>query len=111
MGIHVDVPPLFAAVGNDVSGVGPAIDAESQTAGDNNPQIVISARTWAGAVYVIAVNAGDSATDATINIPSLHGRTLTVLAESRWVDSNGGSFTDHFDPLDVHIYIAAQPDS
>jgi hypothetical protein len=111
MGIHVDAPPLFGAVGNDVSGVGSAIDAESQIDRDNNPQVVISTRSWAGAVYVIAVNAGDGATDATIEVPALHGQTLTVLAEGRSVDSNGGSFTDHFDPLDVHIYVAAQPDS
>ena len=111
MGIHVDAPPLFTAAGNDVSGVGSPIDAESKTANGDNPQVVISAHAWAGTVYVMAVNAGDTATDATISLPSLHGRTLTVLAENRSVDSNGGSFTDHFDPLDVHIYIAAQPGS
>ena len=106
MGIHVDAQPVFAAAGN-LSQVGPAIDAESHPAGDSDPQVVISARAWACAVYVIAVNTSDSATDATINVPSLRGRTLTVLAESRRIDSNGGSFTDHFDPLDVHIYVAA----
>jgi hypothetical protein len=107
MGIHVNAQPVSAAVGNDHSHVGPAIDGERQSASDNDPQVVISARTWAGAVYVIAVNTGERATDATINVPSLRGRTLTVLAESRRIDSNGGSFTDHFDPLDVHIYVAA----
>ena len=70
-------------------------------------EVVISTRTWAGAVYVIAVNAGDSATDVTINVSSLHAEALTVLGESRVIDSNGGSFIDHFDPLDVHIYVAA----
>ncbi len=106
MGIHVDARPSVTAVANDLSGVGPASDAESQTAEDNNPHVVISARTWAGAVYVIAVNAGDTATDVTINVPSLHARTLTVLGEGRQINSNGGSFIDHFDPLDVHIYVA-----
>jgi hypothetical protein len=80
---------------------------ENQTDGANGPQVVISARTLADAVYVIAVNAGDRATDATISLPALDGRTLTVLGESRRVDSDGGSFTDHFVPLDVHIYVAA----
>jgi hypothetical protein len=105
MGIHVDAPPFQTRVAKDVSGR--AIDAESKTVGDAEPQVVVYARTWAGALYVIAVNAGDSATDATIDVPSLRGRTLTVLAESRMVDSNGGSFTDHFDPFDVHIYVEA----
>jgi hypothetical protein len=106
MGIHMDARPSVAAVANDVSGVDPATDAESQTADDDNPHVVVSARTWAGAVYVIAVNAGDTATDVAINVPSLHARTLTVLGESRRINANGGSFIDHFDPLDVHIYIA-----
>ncbi len=107
MGIRVGARPSLTAIGNALSGVGPAIDTESQTADENNPEVVISTRTWAGAVYVIAVNAGDSATDVTISVPSLHTRTLTVLGESRLIDSHGGSFIDHFDPLDVHIYIAA----
>jgi hypothetical protein len=107
MGIHVDVRPFHIRVGKDVSEVGPAVAADSRTAGDADQQVVISTHTWAGVLYVIAVNAGDNATDATIDVPSLRGRTLTVLAESRVVDSNGGSFTDHFDPLDVHIYVAA----
>jgi hypothetical protein len=107
MGIHVDARPSYVALGNDALGVGPAVDTGSQIAGGDNPQVVISARTWAGAVYVLAVNAGDTAADVTINVPSLQARTLTVLGESRRIDSNGGSFVDHFDPLDVHIYVAA----
>ena len=70
-------------------------------------EVVISTRTWAGAVYVIAVNASDGPADVTINVPSLNAEALTVLGESRVIDSNGGSFIDHFDPLDVHIYVAA----
>jgi hypothetical protein len=107
MGIRDGARPSLTAIGNALSGVGPAVDTESQTADENNPKVMISTRTWAGAVYVIAVNAGDSATDVTISVPSLHARTLTVLGESRFIDSNGGSFIDHFDPLDVHIYVAA----
>jgi hypothetical protein len=106
MGIHVDARPS-AAVGNDVVRAGPAIGAEVQIVSGNDAQIVISTRMLAGAVYVIAVNAGDGATDATISVPALNGRALTVLGEGRFVDSDGGSFTDHFDPLGVHIYLAA----
>ena len=107
MGIRVGARPSRTAIGNALSGVGPAIDTESHTADEDNSKVVISTRTLAGTVYVIAVNAGDSATDVTIDVPALHARTLTVLGESRLIDSNGGSFIDHFDPLDVHIYVAA----
>jgi hypothetical protein len=107
MGSHVEARPSFAPVGNEVTAVGSPLHAEGQAGGANGPQVVISARTLADALYVIAVNAGDSATDATISLPSLDGRTVTVLGESRRVDSDGGSFTDHFVPLDVHIYVVA----
>ena len=98
---------MVPAAGNDVSGVGSAIDAQSETANGDNPQVVISARNWVGATYVIAVNTGFAAADASITVPALNGRTLTVLGESRRVDSDGDAFTDHFQPLAVHIYIAA----
>jgi hypothetical protein len=56
---------------------------------------------------VIAVNTGFTDADATITVPALNGRTLTVLGESRRVDSDADVFTDHFGPLATHIYIAA----
>jgi hypothetical protein len=99
----------IAAVGRDVARIGPAVYAPSESASDDSAQVVVSARTWAGAAYVIAVNAGYGPADATITVPSLNGRTLTVLGESRRVDSDGSSFQDHFDPLEVHIYVAAPP--
>ena len=99
----------IAGVAHDVARVGPAIYADAIPASDNNPQVVMSARQWAGAVYVFAINAGFTPADETVTVPSLNGRTLTVLGESRRVDATGDSFTDHFDPLDVHIYIAAPP--
>ena len=45
------------------------------------------------------------------SIPSLNGRPLSVMGESRRVNSDGDIFSDHFAPLAVHIYIAAPPGS
>ena len=98
---------VISGVGRDVARLGPAIYRPSMNASDDNPQIQISARTWAGAVYVFAVNSGWDATDAKITVPSLNGRPLTVMGESRRVNSDGDVFTDHFAPMSVHIYIAA----
>jgi hypothetical protein len=56
---------------------------------------------------VFAVNSGWTATDATFKLPSLNGRPLTVMGESRRVNSDGDTFTDHFAPMGVHLYIAA----
>ena len=99
----------IAAVGHDLARIGPAIYMDGIQASDNNQQVVISARQWAGATYIFAINSGFTPTDATITVPSLNDRTLMVLGESRRVDASGDSITDHFDPLEVHIYIAAPP--
>ncbi len=78
-----------------------------ETVSDDSQQVVVSARTWGGALYVIAVNSGYSAAQATFKLPALDGRTLSVMGESRRIASTGDSFTDSFAPLQVHIYIAA----
>jgi hypothetical protein len=97
----------IAAVGRDVARLGPAIYRPDEAASADNPQIVLSARASGGALYLIAVNSGYTATQATFKLPALNGRTLTVMGESRRLASNGDSFTDSFSPLAVHIYIAS----
>jgi hypothetical protein len=97
----------IAAVGKDVARLGPAIYAPAVEASDTNQQTVLSARAWGGATYVIVVNPTWEGVDTTITVPSLNGRTVSVLGESRRVDADANSFTDHFEPLGVHIYIAA----
>jgi hypothetical protein len=98
---------VISGVGRDVARLGPVVYTPAQSASDNSKTVLISARTWAGALYVIAVNSGWTATDSTITVPSLNGRPLSVMGESRRVNSDGDTFTDHFAPLGVHIYIAA----
>jgi hypothetical protein len=102
---------VIAGVARDVARLGPAVYMASTGASDNSRQVQISARTWAGALYVLAINSSYSTANATITAPSLNGRTLTVMGESRRVDSVGDSFQDHFAPLAVHIYIAPPPAS
>jgi hypothetical protein len=101
----------IAGVARDVARLGPAVYMPGVAASDNAQQVQISARTWGGALYVIAVNSSYSPADATITAQSLNGRTLTVMGESRRVDAVGDSFQDHFAPLAVHIYIAPPPDN
>ncbi len=97
----------ISGVARDVARLGPAVYMPSQPATGSSPQVLISARTWAGALYVLAVNSGWTATDAKISVPALDGRPVLALGESRRVNSVDDSFTDHFAPLAVHLYIAA----
>src|SRR5439155_25209299 len=97
----------IAGISRDVARLGAAIYAPAAPANDNSAQVQISARSWGGALYVFAINSSSSPADPAITVPSLNGRTLQVMNESRRLDSVGDSFTDHFAPLSVHLYIAA----
>jgi hypothetical protein len=44
---------------------------------------------------------------ATVTVPGLGGRALTVLGEGRQVQASGDAFADAFPPLAVHVYVAA----
>jgi hypothetical protein len=96
----------IAAVARDVARLGPVTYTPNQAATDDNDAVVLSARNWAGALYVIAVNSSFSAQNATMRSALLNGRRLSVLGESRRVRSVGDAFGDTFAPMGVHIYYA-----
>jgi hypothetical protein len=100
---------VIAGVGRDVARLGPAVYAPSQAAASG--RIQLSVRNAGGALYVFAVNSSRTAVNAKMTIPGLNGRPLTVMGESRRVNTDGGTFTDRFAPLAVHLYIAAPAES
>ena len=66
-----------------------------------------SARTYHDAVYVIAVNAGTTASSIRLTVPGLGDRTLRVLGEPITIRAEGDVFTDRLGPLRLRIYVAA----
>jgi hypothetical protein len=96
---------VIAGIGRDVARLGPAIYAPGQAAGSQ--RIQLSVRTVAGALYVFAVNSSWTAANAKMTIPALDGRPLSVMGEGRRLNTDGDTFTDHFAPMAVHLYIAA----
>jgi hypothetical protein len=73
------------------------------------PGVRAAARTYHGAVYVIAVNADTKASDLRLTVPGLGNRTLLVLGQAKTIKARGDVLTDHLRPLDVRIYVAAPP--
>ena len=71
------------------------------------PGVRAAARSYHGAVYVIAVNADTKTTDVRLTVPGLGNRTLLVLGKSKTLRTHGDVFTDRLRPLDVRIYVAA----
>jgi hypothetical protein len=96
----------IAEVARDVASLGPALLAPAITAGSDNAHVKVGARSHEGVVYVIAVNAGFTATRATLRVGPLGDRPLTVVGQRRRVDASGSRFTDSFAPLAVHVYVA-----
>ncbi|MDX6533089.1 MAG: stage sporulation protein [Gaiellales bacterium] len=71
--------------------------------------VKVGARALNGATYVIAVNATRSPVATTIAVRRLKATAAGVYDEQRRVSVVGGAFRDRFDPLAVHIYVAAPP--
>jgi hypothetical protein len=99
----------IASVAHDVQALGPALLAPPApaTVEPGAGPVRVGARSYNGALYVIAVNSSRSPARATIGVPGLGGRSLAVLGESRQVEPKGDSFVDTFPSLGVHLYLAA----
>jgi len=65
-----------------------------------------TAREYNGALYVIAVNAGTTASDIRITLPALGDRALVALGRSTKLRAHGGVLSDRLGPLRVAVYVA-----
>ena len=74
----------------------------------SNPEVPVAlmVKKVGGVIYVFAVAMRDGATTATftLNSPSASGLRAEVLDENRSIPIHQGSFPDHFEPWDVHLY-------
>lgn len=84
-----------------------ALLADPASAASESAHLRVAARVLNGALYIIAVNATRTPVDAAIQVPGLGGRVVEAFGENRSLTPSGDSFNDHFDPLGVHIYLAA----
>jgi hypothetical protein len=103
-----EVAQTLATIVREIKGLSaallsPGVDASVES---GSGQVRVGARAYNGALYVIAVNPGTTAERATITVPGLEGRTLSVLDENRAVEPDGDTFADDFGPLAAHVYLA-----
>ena len=96
--------PAVGQIGKEVAAIGGGLLAPDSPASATGP-VIVGARSFGGALYVIAVNPTRTATRSTITARGLAGRPVGVLEEGRSVASSGDSFTDSFAPLGVHLYV------
>ncbi|HEY8630962.1 MAG TPA: hypothetical protein VIL73_10565 [Gaiellaceae bacterium] len=69
--------------------------------------VVIGARTFNKALYVIAVNPSYDPPTAIISLKGIGSRSFAVFGESRTVQTRRSLLVDRFERLAVHVYVAA----
>jgi hypothetical protein len=98
------VVPAVEQISKEVAAIGGGLLAPDSPASATGA-VVVGARSFGGALYIIAVNPTRTATRSTITAVGLSGRPVGVLEEGRSVPSSGDSFRDSFAPLGVHLYV------
>lgn len=58
-------------------------------------------------VYVIGVSLSTDGMDVTFEVDELADRPLLVLSEGRRIRPKDGTFSDHFEPYEAHVYTTA----
>jgi hypothetical protein len=104
-----DVGAAISGVSRAVRYLGPGLlgPAVPATTGQGSGPVLVGARAFNGAMYVVAVNPSYLPAHATVTVRGLGGRALTVFDETRTVASSGDTFEDDFAPLAAHVYVAA----
>jgi len=98
-------------VNNRIHELAPVINSPNVTEGitavsnDTNIPVAVMVKRYGGSTYLFAAAMRDGATDGTFTFNWLSGNnTAEVIGEDRTVTVLDGSFTDGFDPYDVHLY-------
>ena len=86
----------IAAVARDVARLGTGHYMPNLAATSDQGELLLVARNFGGALYVIAINPTYHPVDATMHQALLNGRTLNVLGEGRKVRSVHDAFGDSF---------------
>jgi len=103
-------PPVIRNIVARIHQLEPALLQPAQPVRvEASPGVRASARTYHGAVYVIAVNGGTTATNIRLTVPGLANRTLLTLGRPKRLIARADAFADRLGPLDVRIYVAPPP--
>ena len=109
----LDDPEMLAAVtalNRQITELAPVLNGPTiraaWTVQSDNPELPVAlmAKQHKGATYLFAVGMRDGSTMATFKIRETRGGMVEVLDENRVIAIKNGSFSDHFNPWDVHLY-------
>lgn len=95
------------ALNHTIGELAPALLGSMPVTTNAQAPVKVGAYSADGALYVIAVNSDTKPVDAQIHVDGADARTFSAFGEGRTLTAADSTLTDHFDPLGVHIYIAA----
>jgi hypothetical protein len=104
-----DVGEAIAEVTQTVRALGPALTAP-EVAVRVEPEdglVKAGARKHGGRLTIVVVNAAYEPAEATITVPGLGGRALSVVGSGRRIEPDGDTFSERFPPLGARIYQTA----
>ena len=97
----------IARTSRELRELAPALLAPAVPAESSDAAVKVSAHVLNGAVYVVAVNSRRAPVQAAISVPELASREVEAYGEQRALVAVAGTLTDSFEPLQVHLYVAA----
>jgi hypothetical protein len=99
----------IARTNREIKALGPALLASISPATSDVSGVRVSARTFNGATYVIAVNTTSTSLQAKISVDGIAGRSPVVVGGGQVVGADDTGFADNFGPLAARVYILPPP--
>jgi hypothetical protein len=95
----------IARTNREIKALSPALVASISPASSDVSGVRVSARTFNGATYVIAVNTTNTSLQAKISVDGIAGRSPVVVGGGQVVGADDQGFADNFGPLAARVYI------
>jgi hypothetical protein len=95
----------IARTNSEIKALSPALLASISPASSDVSGVRVSARTFNGATYVIAVNTTNTSLQAKITVDGIAGRSPVVVGGGQVVGADDTGFADNFGPLAARVYI------
>ncbi|MGZ4357372.1 MAG: hypothetical protein ACXVRU_11240 [Gaiellaceae bacterium] len=99
----------IARTNREIKALSPALLASISPASSDVSGVRVSARTFNGATYVIAINTTNTSLQAKISVDGIAGRSPVVVGGGQVVGADDTGFADNFGPLAARVYILPPP--
>jgi hypothetical protein len=108
-GIAPEIEARAARISQRVATIGPTLFAPSVSATSTNQQVKVAAHRYGGVTYLMAVNVGVRRVTSKFRLSGTLSGRARLIWETRTLSVRRGSFSDRFNPFQVHVYKVFAP--